>query len=298
MVDELVRQLLEAGVHFGHQAKRWNPKMKKFIFGERNSIYIIDLEKTAKAMKQAREFLVNLAAKGETFLFVGTKKQAQQSIKDEAKRCGMFYVDRRWLGGLLTNFTTIRKSVKHYKDLEKMREDGTFDSLSKKEVSKLTKEMEKLDKNISGVREMEHLPGAVFIIDSNDEETAVLEAKKLNIPVVGLIDTNCNPDLIDYPIPGNDDAMRSIRFVTTYVADSIIEGRKKFLEVMKKPIEKPKDQEQPPLTGEKKIDPEKLEVFEEVVEKPEEEARPVKPKTTHQEVQAKRQQQRSQRRKK
>jgi len=254
MVDELVRQLLETGVHFGHQSKRWNPKMKKFIFGERNSIYIIDLEKTAKAMKEARKFLIDLASKGETFLFVGTKKQAQDTVKQESKRCGMYYVDRRWLGGLMTNFMTIKKSVKHFKDLERMRDDGTFESLSKKEVSKLSKKMEKLYKNLSGVKEMDKLPGAIFVIDSNDEKTAVLEAKTLNIPVVGLIDTNCDPDLIDYPIPGNDDAMRSIRFIATYVADSIIEGRKKFLDRMEKPIEKPKEEEKPE-EAEKKAPP-------------------------------------------
>ncbi|MBM3252185.1 MAG: 30S ribosomal protein S2 [Candidatus Omnitrophica bacterium] len=265
MVDELVRQLLEAGVHFGHQAKRWNPKMAKYIFGERNSIYIIDLEKTAKALKEARDFLIDLASKGGTFLFVGTKKQAQESIKQEAKRCGMYFVDRRWLGGLMTNFATVRKSVKHLKDLEKMRDDGTFESLSKKEVSKLTKEMDKLEKNLSGVKEMEKLPNAVFIVDSNDEHTAVSEAKRLSIPVVGLIDTNCDPDLIDYPIPGNDDAMRSIRFISTFIADGIIEGRKKFLEIMKKPIEKPKEEEVIEVVSEEqKPVLEEIEIIEEV----------------------------------
>jgi small subunit ribosomal protein S2 len=265
MVDELVRQLLEAGVHFGHQAKRWNPKMAKYIFGERNGIYIIDLEKTAKALKQARDFLVDLASKGGTFLFVGTKKQAQESIKQEAKRCAMYYVDRRWLGGLMTNFQTLRKSVKHLKDLEKMKGDGTFASLSKKEVSKLTKEMDKLERNLSGVKEMEQLPSAVFVIDSNDEQTAVNEAKRLSIPVIGLIDTNCDPDLIDFPIPGNDDAMRSISFIAKYVADGIIEGRKKFLEIMKKPIEKPKEEAPIEISSEQqKPVLEEIEMLEEV----------------------------------
>jgi small subunit ribosomal protein S2 len=280
MVDDLVRQLLEAGVHFGHQAKRWNPKMAKFIFGERSGIYIIDLEKTAKALKEARDFIINIASKGGTFLFVGTKKQAQAAIKDEAKRCGMFFVDRRWLGGLLTNFQTVRKSVAHLKKLEKMRDDGTFHKLSKKEVSKLTKEMEKLEKNLSGVKEMENLPSVMFLIDSHKEETAVNEARILQIPIVGFIDTNCDPDLIDFSIPGNDDAMRSISFIAGYVADSIIEGRKRFLEVIKKPIEVPKEQVEEKIdeqTGEK-IKVEDLEVLEEVIEEEGEDKKPVKPK--------------------
>lgn len=280
MVDDLVRQLLEAGVHFGHQAKRWNPKMAKFIFGERSSIYIIDLEKTAEAMKEAREFIIDVASKGGTFLFVGTKKQAQAAIKTEAQRCGMFFVDRRWLGGLLTNFQTVRKSVAHLKKLEKMRDDGIFSRLSKKEVSKLTKEMEKLEKNLSGVKEMESLPNVVFLIDSHKEETAVNEAKILNIPIVGLIDTNCDPDLIDFPVPGNDDAMRSISFVTAYVADSILEGRKRFLEIMKKPIEVPKGEQEEKagaLAGEK-IKPEDLENLEEVITEGGESKKLVKPK--------------------
>lgn len=280
MVDDLVRQLLEAGVHFGHQAKRWNPKMAKFIFGERSGIYIIDLEKTAKALKEARDFIINIASKGGTFLFVGTKKQAQAAIKDEAKRCGMFFVDRRWLGGLLTNFQTVRKSVAHLKKLEKMRDDGTFHKLSKKEVSKLTKEMEKLEKNLSGVKEMENLPSVMFLIDSHKEETAVNEARILQIPIVGFIDTNCDPDLIDFSIPGNDDAMRSISFIAGYVADSIIEGRKRFLEIIKKPIEVPKEQVEEKTdeqTGEK-IKVEDLEVLEEVIEQEGEDKKPVKPK--------------------
>ena len=267
MVDELVKQLLEVGVHFGHQSKRWNPKMAKFIFGERSSIYIIDLEKTAAAMQEARDFIIELASKGATFLFVGTKKQAQEAIKKEAQRCGMFFVDRRWLGGLLTNFQTIRKSVAHLKGLEKMKKDGIFARLSKKEVSKLTKEIEKLEKNLSGVKEMENLPSAMLIIDSEKEETAVNEARRLDIPIIGLIDTNCDPDFIDFPIPGNDDAMRSISFITGYVADSIIEGRKRFLEIMKKPIDVPQEQQEEKIdavTGEK-IKPEDLEILEEVI---------------------------------
>jgi small subunit ribosomal protein S2 len=258
MVEELVKQLLEAGVHFGHQAKRWNPKMSKYIFGKRSNIYIIDLEKTAECLKKAKEFIVGLASKGETFLFVGTKKQAQEAIRNEAKRCGMFYVDRRWLGGLLTNFSTIRKSVAHFRDLEKMKQDGIFERLSKKEVSKITKEMEKLERNLAGIKEMESLPGAIFVIDSHKEQTAVLEARKLLIPIIGLIDTDCDPDLIDFPIPGNDDAMRSIQFVTTFVANCIIEGRKKFLDIMKKPIETPKE-EKKETVSEEELKPEEIE---------------------------------------
>lgn len=281
MVDELVKQLLEAGVHFGHQSKRWNPKMAKYIFGERSNIYIIDLEKTAVALKEAKKFLVEQASKGETFLLVGTKKQAQEAVRKEARRCGMYYVDRRWLGGLLTNFMTIKKSVKHLKNLEQMKEDGTFESLSKKEVSKLTKEMEKLEKNLSGVKDMERLPGAIFIIDSTKEETAVLEARKLSIPIIGLIDTNCNPDLIDYPIPGNDDAMRSISFITSFVADSIIEGRKRFLDIMKKPIELPEGEkkEQVGSVPEEKVALEEFEVFEPDKEEDEDKKKPPKLKS-------------------
>ncbi len=230
MTDELLKQLLEAGVHFGHQTKRWNPKMKKFIFGERSGIYIIDLEKTADCLNKARGFLMDLTAKGAVVLFVGTKKQAQDTIEQEAKRCEMFYINRRWLGGLLTNFQTVRKSINRLKEIEKMEEEGVFSNLTKKEVTRLTKEAEKLKKNLSGIKEMAHLPQAIFLIDSKKEEIAVAEASRLSIPIVGLIDTNCNPDLIDFPIPGNDDAMKSVRLITSLITESIIEGRKKFKE--------------------------------------------------------------------
>ncbi len=230
MTDELLKQLLEAGVHFGHQTKRWNPKMKRFIFGERSGIYIIDLEKTVDCLNKARSFLEELTSKGAVVLFVGTKKQAQDVIEQEAKRSDMFYINKRWLGGLLTNFQTVRKSINRLKEIEKMRDEGVFNNLTKKEVIRLTKEAEKLEKNLSGIKEMTHLPQAVFIIDSKKEEIAVAEAKRLSIPIVALIDTNCNPDFIDFPIPGNDDAMKSVKLVTSLIAESIIEGRKKFKE--------------------------------------------------------------------
>ncbi len=229
MPSELIKQLLEAGVHFGHQKKRWNPKMKKFIFGERSGIYIIDLEKTEACINAARDFLLGIASKGEFVLFVGTKKQAQEVVLQEAIRCGMYYVTERWPGGLLTNFATIKKSINRLKDIEKMRQDGTFTKLTKKEVAHLEKESTKLKKNFSGIVSMERMPKAVFIVDTKKEETAVLEAKRLSIPIIGLIDTNSNPDLVTYPIPGNDDATKSIRVVTTLIADTIVEGRKRFL---------------------------------------------------------------------
>ena len=224
----LMKMLLEAGVHFGHETKRWNPKMKKFIFGEKNGIYIIDLEKTKDAILKACEFLKNLAASSSSVLFIGTKKQAQDIIKDEASRCGMFYVTQRWLGGMLTNFQTMRKSIKRLADLERMKEDGTLAKLSKKEASKLNKEMFKLNRNLGGVRAMDRPPKAVYIVDSKKEEIAVKEAKKLGIPVVALVDTNCDPDMINYVIPGNDDAIRSIKLVTSIIANSIIEGKEAF----------------------------------------------------------------------
>ena len=228
METELVKKLLEAGVHFGHQTRRWNPKMKSFIFGERKGIYIIDLEQTAANLKAAVSFIEDVAAQGECILFVGTKRQAQEIIKFEALRSDMFYVNRRWLGGMLTNFQTITKSIDRLKELIRMKEDGTFDALSKKEVSMRNKEMEKLNKNFSGILNMGRLPGALFVIDSYKEETTVREANKLAIPVVGLIDTNCDPRKIDYVIPGNDDGLKSIKLVASFIADAIIEGRKKF----------------------------------------------------------------------
>ena len=229
MVDStLMKSLLEAGVHFGHETKRWNPKMKKFIFGEKNGIYIIDLQKTEDAINRACNFLKGVTASGGYVLFVGTKKQAQDIIKEEASRGGMFYVNQRWLGGMLTNFQTIKKSIRRLEDLERLKEDGTFAKLSKKEASQLNKEMVKLNKNLEGVRAMDKLPKAIFAIDSKKEEIAVKEARLLGIPVVALVDTNSNPDIVDYIIPGNDDAIRSIKLVASIIADSVLEGRQAF----------------------------------------------------------------------
>lgn len=229
MPSELIKQLLEAGVHFGHRTSRWNPKMKKYIFGGRSGIYIIDLEKTEECLNKARDFLLDIAAKGEVVLFVGTKKQAQEVVKQEAIRCGMYYVTERWPGGLLTNFTTIKKSIHRLKEIEKMKEDGTFAKLTKKEVARLEKELTKLNKNFSGIVQMERQPGAIFIVDTKKEETAVREAIRLSIPIIGLIDTNSNPDLVSFPIPGNDDATKSIHLISGLLSDTIIEGRKRFL---------------------------------------------------------------------
>jgi len=231
LTTETIKKLLEAGVHFGHQTRRWNPKMKPFIFGEKSGIYIIDLEKTEKLLNDARSFLAEVAAQGKPVLFLGTKRQAQEVIEEEAKRSGAFYVNHRWLGGLLTNFATIKKSIRRYKEIVQMEKDGIFESLTKKEIALLNKERERLTKNLSGVIEMERLPGVLFVVDSKKEETAVLEARRLGIPVVALIDTNCNPDLIDYPIPGNDDAIKSIRLITGMMADSLLDGRKRLADV-------------------------------------------------------------------
>jgi small subunit ribosomal protein S2 len=225
-----MKQLLEAGVHFGHQTKRWNPKMAPYIFGERNGIYIIDLEKTVAKIEEACNFLREITSKGAAVLFTGTKKQAKDAVGQEAIRCSMFYVTERWLGGLLTNFSTIRSSIKRMKDLEKMKEDGSISLITKKEKAALEKEWEKLNKNLAGVAEMKRLPGALIVIDPKKEDTAVKEARKLSIPVIALIDTNSDPDYIDYPIPGNDDAIRSIKLVLSVLADSILEGRKKLIE--------------------------------------------------------------------
>ncbi len=222
-----IKELLEAGVHFGHQTNRWNPKMKKYIYGERNGIYIIDLQKTTKRFQTAYEFVKNVAAEGQAILFVGTKRQAQDIISEEARRCGMFYVTHRWLGGMLTNFQTIRKSIEKLKKLEAARTDGTFERLPKKEVSKLEKEREQLEKNLGGIKEMTTLPGAVYIVDTRMERTAVLEARRLMIPIVAIVDTNCDPDEIQYPIPGNDDALRAIKLVTAKIADAVIVGRQR-----------------------------------------------------------------------
>ncbi len=226
---ELIKQLLEAGVHFGHKTSRWNPKMKKYIFGKRSGIYITDLEKTEECLNRARDFLLDIAAKGEIILFVGTKKQAQEVVQQEAIRTGMYYVTERWPGGLLTNFSTVKKSINRLKEIEKMKEDGTFEKFTKKEVSRLEKELGKLKKNFSGIAQMERMPKAIFIVDTKKEDTAVKEARRLKIPIVGFIDTNCDPDPVAYPIPGNDDATKSIKLITSLIADTVIEGRKRFL---------------------------------------------------------------------
>jgi small subunit ribosomal protein S2 len=220
-----MKDLLEAGVHFGHQTKRWNPKMKPFIFGERNGIYIIDLGKTARLFKDAEQFAGQLAAEGKTVLFVGTKRQAQDAIAEEAARCGMFFVNQRWLGGLLTNFTTIQRSLARLRELEAMATDGRYETITKKEIAKVEKEKKKLQKNLDGIRHMGKLPDAVFIVDTRKEKIAVDEARKLKIPVIGVVDTNCDPDEVDYVIPGNDDALRSIRLFASRIADAIIAGR-------------------------------------------------------------------------
>ena len=220
-----MKQLLEAGVHFGHQTRRWDPRMAEYIFQARNGIHIIDLQKTSKKLDEAYAFIKEQAEEGKDILFVGTKKQAQECMKEAAVKCGMYYVDQRWLGGMLTNFETIRSRVQRLKDLETMQEDGTFDVLPKKEVSKLKGEMEKLEKNLGGIKNMEKLPGVLFIVDPKKERIAILEAKRLKIPVVGLIDTNCNPNDVDYPIPGNDDAIRAVKLIADVMANAVIEGR-------------------------------------------------------------------------
>ena len=220
-----MKEFLEAGVHFGHQTRRWNPKMKEYIYGERNGIYIIDLQKTLKLFKEAAKFVSDLAAEGRSLLFVGTKRQAQEAIAEEAKRSRMFYVNSRWLGGLLTNNTTIQKSIQRLKELEEMGRDGRYELLPKKEVLKLERERQHLDRNLAGIKDMPGLPDALFIVDSNKERIAVLEAHKLGIPVVAIVDTNCDPDYVDYVIPGNDDALRSIRLFTSRIADATLEGR-------------------------------------------------------------------------
>ena len=220
-----MKQLLEAGVHFGHQTRRWNPKMATYIYTERNGIYIIDLQKTVKKLEEAYNFVRSLGEKGETLLFVGTKKQAQEAIKEEAERVGMYYVNARWLGGMLTNFKTMRGRVDRLAQLKKMQEDGTFDMLPKKEVIKHMGEIAKLEKYLGGVKEMKKLPGALFIVDTRKERNAIAEAHKLGIPVVAIADTNCDPDEIDYPIPGNDDAIRAIKLISSIMANAMIEGR-------------------------------------------------------------------------
>jgi len=235
-----MEELLKAGVHFGHQTKRWNPKMEKFIFGERNNVYIIDLQKTAKAIERAYAFVRKLSSEGESILFLGTKRQAQV---EEAERCKMFFVNHRWLGGMLTNFTTIKQSIKKLKKLEEADKDGTYDRLPKKEVIRLEKSRVQLSKTLGGIKNMRQLPSAVFIIDTIKEKTAVLEARRLGIPIIAIVDTNCNPDEIDYPIPGNDDAVRAIRLLTSKVADAVLEGlqiKEKSVIEAKPPVKTPK----------------------------------------------------------
>ena len=220
-----MKQLLEAGVHFGHQTRRWNPKMAEYIFQARNGIHIIDLQKSSKKLDEAYDFLKNQAEEGKTVLFVGTKKQAQECAKEAAEKCGMYYVNQRWLGGTLTNFKTIRNRIKRLTDIEKMQEDGTFEVLPQKEVILLKKEMEKLEKNLGGIKEMTEIPGVMFVVDPNKEKIAILEARKLGIPVIGLVDTNCNPEDVDYAIPGNDDAIRAVKLIMDVMANAVIEGR-------------------------------------------------------------------------
>ena len=219
-----MKSLLESGVHFGHQVKRWDPRMSKYIFGSRNGIHIIDLQKTIAAIKESYEAVRKIAASGKSVLFVGTKKQAQQAIQKEAERCGQFYVNNRWLGGMLTNFSTIKKSLQRLKKIEKMEVDGTFDNLTKKEVAGLQKEKAKLEKNLGGIKEMKELPGAIFVIDTHEEAIAVAEARRMGIPVVAVVDTNSNPEGIDYPIPGNDDAIRAITLFTSIIANAVMEA--------------------------------------------------------------------------
>jgi small subunit ribosomal protein S2 len=219
-----MKELLEAGVHFGHQTKRWDPRMKEYIFGERNGIYIIDLQKTLKMFKEASKFVIELASQGKVILFVGTKRQAQDAIAEEANRCGMFYINQRWLGGLLTNWVTVQKSVKRLQELDDMATDGRYDLLTKKEVIKLERERKHLQANLAGIKNMRRLPDAIFVVDSSNEAIAVKEARKLGIPVVAVVDTNCDPTVVDYVIPGNDDALRAIRLFTSKIADSVAEG--------------------------------------------------------------------------
>ncbi len=255
-----MKELLEAGVHFGHQTKRWNPKMKPYIFGARNGIYIIDLQRTVKMFKTAYDFLAETAAKGKSVLFVGTKKQAKEAIYEEANRAEMFYVHNRWLGGMMTNFQTIRKSIERLNYLNTIHNDGSINLFPKNERLKLAKEREKLDGNLGGIRSMEHLPGAIFIIDPKNEAIAVHEGRRLKIPIVAIVDTNCDPDEIDYPIPGNDDAIRAIRLLTSRMADACIEGRQKWTERMQADADKTPLEDLKPLSmaadlkpGERKV---------------------------------------------
>ncbi|MDO8602499.1 MAG: 30S ribosomal protein S2 [Candidatus Omnitrophota bacterium] len=281
MDTELIKQLLEAGVHFGHHVSRWNPKMKKFIFGERSNIYIIDLEKTVGYLNQARAFVKDIASKGETVLFVGTKRQAQDLILAEAQRSGMYYIKDRWLGGTLTNFKTIRNSIKRLEGIEAMQKDGTFEAITKKEKAILTKEMDKLKKNLQGIVSMRKMPGALFIVDAKKEDIAVKEARKLGIPIVAIIDTNADPDLIDYPIPANDDAMRSIKLLTGLITDSIVEGKQQFDETNIAELARLQEEEDTKELKDKEKSEKLVEAIKEVPIKDKDEKRikPVKKKT-------------------
>ena len=255
----LIKQLLEAGVHFGHQTKKWNPKMKKYIFDQKEGIYIIDLEKTATLLLDAIKFLIEVSAAGSYILFVGTKKQAQISMKDEAKNCGMFYVNQRWLGGTLTNFSTMRKSIKKLDGFDKMKTEESYSTLSKKEKADIEKKISKLMKNLEGIRSMDRLPGAIFVVDSKKEAIAVHEANKLSIPVVALVDTDCNPDKINYVIPGNDDAMKAIIFITSLISKGIQEGRNEFLASKKEEEEKKEEKKAESLIeGDLRLEKEKV----------------------------------------
>jgi len=238
-----IKELLEAGVHFGHQVKRWHPKMKKYIFGEKNGIYIIDLQKTLKGLEDAYNFIKKVTSTGAPVLFVGTKKQAQDAIQEEGVRAGAFYINQRWLGGMLTNFLTIKKSIEKLKKIESMKEEGTLDLLPKKEVAALEKERAKLEKNLAGIKEMSSLPGAIFIVDPRKERIAVTEARKLSVPIVAIVDTNCDPDEVDYVIPGNDDAIRAIKLIASKIADAVVGGREIFFKTVTEEEEKQKVEE-------------------------------------------------------
>jgi small subunit ribosomal protein S2 len=263
-----MKELLEAGVHFGHQTKRWNPKMKPYIFGARNGIYIIDLQKTVKMFKTAYDFLVDTTANGKSVLFVGTKKQAKESIYEEANRCEMFYVHNRWLGGMLTNFETIRKSIERLNYLNTIHNDESINLFPKKERLKLAKEREKLDANLGGIRSMSQLPGAVFVIDPKNEAIAVHEGRRLKIPIVAIVDTNCDPDVIDYPIPGNDDAIRAIRLLTARTADACIEGRHRWAERLQAEADKAPEQDAKPIPAAPDLKPGERKVISDGAEGP------------------------------
>ena len=255
MVSITMKELLEAGVHFGHQTKRWNPKMRPYIFGARNGIYIIDLQKTLRLYKEAVQFIEELASHGKIFLFVGTKRQAQDAVAEEATRCGMYFVNQRWLGGLLTNYETIQKSIRRLKDLEAMKVDGRYELLSKKEVIRHERQRMSLDKNLSGIKDMPRLPDAIFIIDAGKEEIAVAEARRLKIPIVSIVDTNCDPDSIDFVIPGNDDALRAIRLFTSRFADAILSGQAVAAKKEDEPKEdRPADDDTAPESGSNSVD--------------------------------------------